>query len=63
MTTRIACLGDSLTRALISVDYLDVLGRRHPPGALQLARFGAHGDFAYNVLRSLDAIVTKPARR
>ncbi|MFD0690233.1 hypothetical protein [Actinomadura fibrosa] len=31
MTTRIACLGDSLTRALISVDHLDTLSRRNPP--------------------------------
>ncbi|MGW5764775.1 SGNH/GDSL hydrolase family protein [Streptomyces tendae] len=60
MTTRIACLGDSLTRALISADYLDVLGRRHPPGDLQLARFGANGDFAYNLLRSLDAVIVNP---
>ncbi|WP_225636560.1 SGNH/GDSL hydrolase family protein [Streptomyces solaniscabiei] len=60
MTTRIACLGDSLTRALISVDYLDVLGRRHPPGDLQLARFGANGDFAYNLLQSLDAVIANP---
>ena len=60
MTTRIACLGDSLTRALISVDYLDVLGRRHPPGDLELARFGANGDFAYNLLRSLDTVIANP---
>ncbi|MFD8800070.1 SGNH/GDSL hydrolase family protein [Streptomyces atroolivaceus] len=60
MTVRIACLGDSLTRALISVDYLDLLGRRHPPGDLHLARFGANGDFAYNLLRSLDAVIANP---
>ncbi|MEV6332411.1 SGNH/GDSL hydrolase family protein [Streptomyces sp. NPDC051909] len=60
MTTRIACLGDSLTRALISVDYLDLLGRRHPPGDLQLARFGANGDFAYNLLQSLDTVIANP---
>ncbi|MCX5126367.1 GDSL-type esterase/lipase family protein [Streptomyces sp. NBC_00347] len=60
MTTRIACLGDSLTRAQFSVDYLDLLGRRHPPGDLQLARFGANGDFAYNLLQRLDAVVTNP---
>ncbi|MFD0372770.1 SGNH/GDSL hydrolase family protein [Streptomyces sp. NPDC059071] len=60
MTTRIACLGDSLTRALISADYLDVLGRRHPSGDLQLSRFGANGDFAYNLLRSLDAVIANP---
>ncbi|MGV9453080.1 SGNH/GDSL hydrolase family protein [Streptomyces sp. NPDC003635] len=60
MTTRIACLGDSLTRAQFSVDYLDLLQRRHPPGDVQLARFGANGDFAYNLLQRLDAVVTNP---
>jgi lysophospholipase L1-like esterase len=57
VTTRIACLGDSLTRAQFSVDYLDLLGRRHPPRDVQLARFGANGDFAYNLLQRLDAVV------
>ncbi len=60
MTTRIACLGDSLTRAQFSVDYLDLLGRRHPPGDVRLARFGANGDFAYDLLQRLDAVVTNP---
>ncbi|MEV6549805.1 GDSL-type esterase/lipase family protein [Streptomyces sp. NPDC051597] len=58
MTTRIACLGDSLTRAQFSVDYLDLLGRRHSSGDVRLARFGANGDFAYNFLQRLDAVVT-----
>ncbi|MFG3155413.1 SGNH/GDSL hydrolase family protein [Streptomyces sp. NPDC048219] len=60
MTTRIACLGDSLTRAQFSADYLDLLGRRHTPGDVQLARFGANGDFAHNLLQGLDAVVTDP---
>ncbi|WP_432093373.1 SGNH/GDSL hydrolase family protein [Streptomyces sp. bgisy100] len=60
MTTRVACFGDSLTRAQLSVDYLNFLERRHPPGAVQLARFGANGDFAYNLSRRLDAVVADP---
>ncbi|MFJ7631277.1 SGNH/GDSL hydrolase family protein [Streptomyces sp. NPDC097595] len=60
MTTRIACLGDSLTRAQFSVDYLGLLERRHAAGDLRLARFGVNGDFAYNLLRRLDAVVTNP---
>ncbi|MFC8665086.1 SGNH/GDSL hydrolase family protein [Streptomyces sp. NPDC057199] len=60
MTTRVACLGDSLTRAQLSVDYLDLLERRHPPGDVRLARFGANGDFAYNLSRRLDAVVADP---
>jgi lysophospholipase L1-like esterase len=60
VTTRIACLGDSLTRAQFSVDYLVLLGRRHSPGAVRPARFGVNGDFAYNLLQRLDAVVTNP---
>ncbi|MEW1723892.1 GDSL-type esterase/lipase family protein [Streptomyces sp. NPDC093109] len=57
MTTRVACLGDSLTRAQFSVDYLDLLERRRPPGDVRLARFGVNGDFAHNLSRRLDAVV------
>lgn len=60
MSTRVACLGDSLTRAQFSVDYLDLLGRRRPPGDTRLARFGVNGDFAHNLLQRLDAVVTDP---
>jgi lysophospholipase L1-like esterase len=60
VTTRIACLGDSLTRAQFSVDYLDLLARRRPPGDVQLARFGTNGDFAYNLLQRLDTVLTNP---
>ncbi|MFF7339766.1 SGNH/GDSL hydrolase family protein [Streptomyces sp. NPDC008163] len=60
MTTRLACLGDSLTRAQFSVDYLGLLGRRRPVGDVRLARFGVNGDFAYNLLQRLDAVVADP---
>ncbi|MGW0903224.1 SGNH/GDSL hydrolase family protein [Streptomyces sp. NPDC002853] len=60
MTIRVACLGDSLTRAQLSVDYLDLLERRRPPGEVRLARFGANGDFTYNLMRRLDAVVADP---
>lgn len=60
MTTHVACLGDSLTRAQLSTDYLDLLERRHPPGDLRLTRFGANGDFAHNLSRRLDAVVADP---
>ncbi|MET7507887.1 GDSL-type esterase/lipase family protein [Streptomyces albidoflavus] len=60
MTTRVGCLGDSLTRAQLSVDYLDLLRRRHPSGDVRLARFGVNGDFAHNLLHRLDAVVADP---
>ncbi|MDT0265803.1 GDSL-type esterase/lipase family protein [Streptomyces sp. DSM 44915] len=60
MTTRVACLGDSLTRAQLSVDYLELLARRRPAGDVRLARFGVNGDFAHNLARRLDAVVADP---
>ncbi|MFF9143674.1 SGNH/GDSL hydrolase family protein [Streptomyces sp. NPDC014861] len=60
MTIRVACLGDSITRAQFSVDYLDLLERRRPPGDLRLARFGVNGDYAHNLLQRLDAVVADP---
>ncbi|MEU9532418.1 SGNH/GDSL hydrolase family protein [Streptomyces sp. NPDC048213] len=60
MTTRLACLGDSLTRAQFSVDYLALLERRRPPGDVRPVRFGVNGDFAYNLLQRLDAVVADP---
>ncbi|WP_329419326.1 SGNH/GDSL hydrolase family protein [Streptomyces sp. NBC_01693] len=60
MTTRVACLGDSLTRAQLSVDYLGLLERRHPPGDVRLTRFSGNGDFVHNLSQRLDAVVADP---
>lgn len=58
MTIRLACVGDSITRAQFSVDYLDLLTQQHGAGDLELARFGVNGDFAHNLLHRLDPVVT-----
>ena len=57
MTIRVACLGDSITRAQVSVDYLEPLARRLGTGAPVLSRFGVNGDFAYNLLQRLDPVI------
>lgn len=61
MTTRIACAGDSITRAQHSVDYLDILAARHRPGEVETLRFGVNRDFAYNLLQRLDDLIAAPA--
>ncbi|HEX2576553.1 MAG TPA: SGNH/GDSL hydrolase family protein, partial [Aquihabitans sp.] len=61
MTLRLSCLGDSLTRAQLSADYVDQLGRDLPPGALEVSRFGVNGDLAYNLLQRLDQVLDTPA--
>lgn len=59
--TRLTCIGDSITRAQLSADYVTPLLQRRPKGSLRVARFGVNGDFAYNLLRRLDAVVAQPA--
>lgn len=60
-TIRVSCLGDSLTRAQFSADYLEPLRRRHRPGGVRVERFGVNGDFAYNLLQRLDEVLATPA--
>jgi lysophospholipase L1-like esterase len=60
VTLRVACLGDSITRALFSFDYLELVRRRHGPEALTMARFGVNGDFAFNLLQRLEPVLAQP---
>ncbi|MGE2719326.1 SGNH/GDSL hydrolase family protein [Mycolicibacterium celeriflavum] len=60
-TIRLSCIGDSLTRAQLSADYIAPLVQRHRPRTLAVERFGANGDFAYNLLHRLDPVVATPA--
>jgi lysophospholipase L1-like esterase len=59
VTLRIACLGDSLTRGQLSVDYLELVARRRP-GAVELSRFAANGEFAYNLRQRLGPVLATP---
>lgn len=61
MTLRVSCLGDSVTRAQFSADYLVPLARRHRSGDIRVERFGVNGDFAYNLLQRLDRVLTTQA--
>lgn len=61
MTIRVSCVGDSITRAQHSVDYLSLLAARHRPGDVSTQRFGVNRDFAYNLLQRLDEVVAAPA--
>lgn len=58
-TIRLSCLGDSLTRGRLSVDYVPALLRHRR--VLTVERFGVNGDFAYNLLQRLDPVLATPA--
>jgi lysophospholipase L1-like esterase len=49
----VVCLGDSLTRGQVSVDFVTMLGSR----AFRVTNAGVNGDLAYNVLQRLDSVV------
>ncbi|WP_238011161.1 SGNH/GDSL hydrolase family protein [Dactylosporangium sp. AC04546] len=51
---RIVCLGDSITKGQLGVDYVAVLRRRVDAEVIQ---DGVNGDLAYNLLQRLDAAV------
>jgi lysophospholipase L1-like esterase len=57
MSTRVACVGDSITRAQISVDYIEMLEARMAGNGITFSRFGVNGDFAYNLRQRLEPII------
>ncbi len=53
----IVCLGDSLTRGLVSASFVDMLEQRLGEQQLRLINSGVNGDLAYNVLRRLGDVI------
>ena len=56
MSTHVVCLGDSLTRAQVSVDYIGMLTDR-TAGRCAFTNAGVNGDLAYNALQRLDPVI------
>jgi lysophospholipase L1-like esterase len=52
----VVCLGDSLTRAQVSADYIQMLEARHT-GPITFTNAGVNGDLAFNVLQRLDSVI------
>lgn len=53
----VVCLGDSLTRGQVSVDFVKMLGARAIGQHVRVTNAGVNGDLAYNVLQRLDLVV------
>jgi lysophospholipase L1-like esterase len=56
-TIHVVCLGDSLTRAQVSVDYLKMLKDRAAGRGFTFTGAGVNGDLAYNALQRLDSVI------
>ncbi len=54
---RVVCLGDSITRGQLSVDYVAMLSSRKSLAPFVFTNAGANGDLTENVLRRLDAVI------
>lgn len=58
----VVCIGDSITHGAVSANYVDMLEERLPKDRYAMVNAGINGEFAYNVLQRLDAIIKiKPA--
>ncbi|MDW6063094.1 SGNH/GDSL hydrolase family protein [Streptomyces sp. FXJ1.4098] len=58
-TTHVVCLGDSLTSAQVSVDYIKMLKERTAGHPYAFTNAGVNGDLAYNALQRLDPVVAQ----
>ncbi|MDT5283943.1 MAG: hypothetical protein QOJ20_5138 [Mycobacterium sp.] len=54
---RVVCVGDSLTRGQVSVDYVEMLASRDIGGSVSFTHAGVNGDLAFNVLQRLDSVI------
>ena len=54
---RVVCVGDSLTRGQVSVDYVKMLASRDIGGSVSFTHAGVNGDLAFNVLQRLDSVI------
>jgi lysophospholipase L1-like esterase len=54
---RVVCLGDSITRGQLSVDYVGMLSRRKALARCSFKNAGANGELTENVLRRLDGVI------
>jgi lysophospholipase L1-like esterase len=53
--TTVICLGDSITKGMVSYDWVRELSRKMPE--FRFLNHGINGDLAYNVLKRLEPVI------
>ncbi len=53
--TTVVCLGDSITKGMVSYDWVRELSRKTPE--FRFLNHGINGDLAYNVLKRLEPVI------
>jgi lysophospholipase L1-like esterase len=56
-TRHVVCLGCSITRGQVSVNYVKMLEGRTAEGSFTFTNAGVNGDLAYNALQRLDSVI------
>jgi lysophospholipase L1-like esterase len=57
MNRTVICMGDSITRGLVSTNYVTLLERRFTQDGLTFVNAGVNADHTYNLLRRLDPLI------
>lgn len=57
MTKTVVCMGDSITRGMVSANYVELLEQRMASGGFRFVNAGVNNDLTYNLLRRLDAVI------
>ena len=55
----VVCIGDSLVRGQVSVDFVDILRERLGVEGFDFFNAGVNGDLSYNVLTRLDVVIAR----
>lgn len=57
MTKTVVCMGDSITRGMVSANYVELLEKRMAPDGFRFVNAGVNNDLTYNLLRRLDRVI------
>jgi len=55
--TLVVCAGDSITRGVVSANYVEMLERRFAADGCEFVNAGVNGQLAYNLLHRLDDVI------
>lgn len=57
MTKTVVCMGDSITRGMVSANYVELLEKRMASDGFRFVNAGVNNDLTYNLLRRLERVI------
>jgi acyl-CoA thioesterase I len=58
MKRTVVCFGDSITRGLVSANYVEMLAQRLEPQGFRFINAGVNNDHTYNLLQRMEHVIT-----